>query len=102
MNTLDSANLAQAIYTPRAVGATVVAATPLQESDQSEPMADPTDIFKEDPQDLQGESGQEEDEYIPDEVDIFAPEVGQKKLPPLSHKEKIVWAFRLAETNTFL
>lgn len=45
----------------------------------------------------------EDDEYVPYyEHEIFSNKLYEKKLPPMSRKEKIVWSFRMAETNFFL
>jgi len=44
----------------------------------------------------------EDDDYFADDQDIFSRKLFQKKLTPLSTKEKIIWAFRLSETNAFL
>jgi hypothetical protein len=44
----------------------------------------------------------EEDDFFVNDQEIWSRKLFQKKLPPLSKKEKIIWAFRLAETNTFL
>jgi hypothetical protein len=44
----------------------------------------------------------DDDDYFADDQDIFSRKLFQKKLTPLSTKEKIIWAFRLSETNTFL
>jgi hypothetical protein len=70
------------------------------------------------PQDRQtGETGQEEDLSMPeyngqegeeDEMDFLGIEdslsrrLHLKDLPPLTKKEKIIWSFRMAETNSFL
>jgi hypothetical protein len=44
----------------------------------------------------------DDDDYYTDDQDIFSRELFRKELTPLSTKEKIIWAFRLSETNTFL
>lgn len=44
----------------------------------------------------------EEEDSVYFREDIFLRKLDDKKLPPLSNKEKIIWAFRLAETNPFL
>ena len=44
----------------------------------------------------------DDDDYYADDQDIFSRELFRKELTPLSTKEKIIWAFRLSETNTFL
>jgi hypothetical protein len=44
----------------------------------------------------------EEDDFIIYDQEIWSRKLFQKKLPPLDKKEKIIWAFRMAETNTFL
>jgi len=43
-----------------------------------------------------------DDEDFPYSEDMLSRKVFQKRLTPLSKKEKIVWSFRLAETNSFL
>lgn len=45
---------------------------------------------------------QEEEDPFYYEPDIFLRQLNRQKLPPLTEKEKIVWSFRLAETNPFL
>lgn len=37
-----------------------------------------------------------------DDQDMISRKLFQKRLPPLTKKQKIVWAFKLAETNPFL
>ena len=37
-----------------------------------------------------------------DDQDMISRKLFQKRLPPLTKKQKIVWAFRLAESNPFL
>jgi hypothetical protein len=44
---------------------------------------------------------EEEDDFGYDQ-DIFSRKLFHKKLPPLSKKQKIVWAFRMAEANSLL
>jgi len=44
----------------------------------------------------------DDDDYFADDQDIFSRKLFQKKLTPLSTREKIIWAFRLSETNAFL
>ena len=46
--------------------------------------------------------GTEEEDQLFSEPDMLFRKLEQKKLPPLSEKEKITWSFRLAETNPFL
>ncbi|MCI0471829.1 MAG: hypothetical protein L0Y73_09235, partial [Candidatus Aminicenantes bacterium] len=46
--------------------------------------------------------GTEEDDPSYYDSDIFLRKLTQQKLPPLSRKEKITWAFRLAEKDPFL
>jgi hypothetical protein len=43
-----------------------------------------------------------DDDYYADDQDIFSRELFRIELTPLSTKKKIIWAFRLSETNTFL
>lgn len=56
---------------------------------------------------LNEEVGQETDDedIFTEDQEIFSSrqrKLFQKKLAPLTNKERIVWAFRLSETNTFL
>jgi hypothetical protein len=44
----------------------------------------------------------DDDDSYPYEQDIISRKLFQKDLHPLSNKEKIIWSFRMAETNTFL
>ncbi|MCX6579655.1 MAG: hypothetical protein NT166_05665 [Candidatus Aminicenantes bacterium] len=44
----------------------------------------------------------EDENYFADDQEIFARKLYQKKLAPLSNKEKIIWAFRLSKTTIFL
>lgn len=44
----------------------------------------------------------DEGDYFPDDQDVFSRKLFQKKLSPLTKKQKIVWTFRLSKTNTFL
>lgn len=44
----------------------------------------------------------EDDDYFLYDQDMLSRELYEKELPPLSNKEKIIWSFRLAETNSFL
>jgi len=44
----------------------------------------------------------EDDDIFSYDQEFFLKKLYQKKLPLLTKKEKIIWAFRLAETNTFL
>jgi DNA-directed RNA polymerase specialized sigma subunit len=44
----------------------------------------------------------EDENYFADDQEIFARKLYQKKLAPLSEKEKIIWAFRLSKTTIFL
>jgi hypothetical protein len=37
-----------------------------------------------------------------DDQDMIARKLFQKRLPPLTKRQKIVWAFKLAEPNPFL
>ncbi|MCK4763559.1 MAG: hypothetical protein KAW12_15270 [Candidatus Aminicenantes bacterium] len=45
---------------------------------------------------------EEEEDPMYSDPDIFLRKLEQKKLPPLTGKEKIVWSFRLAQTHQFL
>jgi hypothetical protein len=49
----------------------------------------------------EGSKMEEEDFYSYDE-DFFTRKVLQRNLAPLTHKERITWSFRMAETNAFL
>ena len=44
----------------------------------------------------------DDEDYFSYDQDILSRKLYEKKLSPLSPKEKIIWSFRLAETNTFL
>ena len=44
----------------------------------------------------------EEEDPLNYDPDIFLRKLDQKKLPPLTGKEKIIWSFRLADKNPFL
>ena len=44
----------------------------------------------------------EDDDIYSYDQEFFLKKLYQKGLPALTKKEKIIWAFRLAETNTFL
>ena len=44
---------------------------------------------------------EEEDSFSYDQ-DFLTRKLFQKKLPPLTPKERIVWSFRMADTNIFL
>jgi hypothetical protein len=44
----------------------------------------------------------EDESYFVDDQEIFDRKAYQKKLTPLSDKEKIIWAFRLSKTTIFL
>ena len=44
----------------------------------------------------------DDEDSLPYEPDILSRKVFQKKMEPLSNKEKIIWSFRMAETNSFL
>lgn len=56
--------------------------------------------------DLKGNEGGseevEDENYFVDDQEIFDRKSYQKQLPPLSDKEKIIWAFRLSKTTIFL
>lgn len=49
-----------------------------------------------------GNEDVEDENYFADDQEIFARKLYQKQLPPLSDKEKIIWAFRLSKTTIFL
>jgi hypothetical protein len=44
----------------------------------------------------------EDEDFYPYDQGIISRKLFQKKLAPLSRKQKIKWSFRLAETNSFL
>jgi hypothetical protein len=44
----------------------------------------------------------DEEDFFTYDQEFFSRKLFQKKLPPLNKKEKIVWAFRMAEKNSFL
>ncbi len=44
----------------------------------------------------------EDEDYFPYDLDIISSKIFQKKLPALSRRGKIIWPFRIAETNSFL
>ena len=46
----------------------------------------------------------EEDFFPPDDLDVFDQKKKElvKKLPPLSKKKIVIWAFKLSKKNTFL
>ena len=44
----------------------------------------------------------EEEDLLSYDQDYLTRKLFQKKLPPLTRKETIIWSFRMAETNTFL
>lgn len=56
--------------------------------------------------DLKGNEGGseeiEDENYFVDDQEIFDRKSYQKPLPPLSDKEKIIWAFKLSKTSIFL
>ncbi len=54
------------------------------------------DIADEDNQEM------EDDDFYPYDQAIVPGKLYQKNLPPLSRKAKIIWSFRLADTNSFL
>lgn len=49
----------------------------------------------------QQEPAEEEDSLLLDQ-DFFLRELTQKKLPPLTKRERVIWSFRLAESHPFL
>lgn len=44
----------------------------------------------------------EDDDFFPYDQDFLTRKLFQKTLAPLSRKERIIWSFRMADTNTFL
>jgi hypothetical protein len=75
-------------------------AVPGPDSQNRQTEKEKTSILSEDV----GQETDDEDIFTEDQ-EIFSSrqrKLFQKKLAPLTSKEKIVWAFRLSETNTFL
>lgn len=60
------------------------------------PDGDGMDLFREDSPEM------EEDDFFSFDQDYLTGRIHQKKMNPLSDKEKIKWAFRMAEANAFL
>lgn len=44
----------------------------------------------------------EEDDFFPYDQDFLTRRLFQKTLPPLTRKERIIWSFRMADSNAFL
>ncbi len=44
----------------------------------------------------------EEEDLLSYDQDYLTRKLFQKKLPPLTRKETVIWSFRMAETNAFL
>jgi hypothetical protein len=44
----------------------------------------------------------EDDDIFPYDQDFLTRKLFQKPLPPLSKKERIIWSFRMADSNAFL
>lgn len=44
----------------------------------------------------------EDDDLFPYDQDFLTRKLFQKTLPPLTGKERIIWSFRLADSNAFL
>lgn len=53
-------------------------------------------------QQQQGDELGDDEDYMFYEQEIFSRKLFQKKLPPLTQKEKIIWAFRMSEPDLFL
>lgn len=54
------------------------------------------EMFREDSPEM------EEDDFFSFDQDYLTGRIHQRKLGPLSNREKIKWAFRMAEANAFL
>ena len=44
----------------------------------------------------------EDDDFFPYDQDFLTRRLFQKTLPPLTRKERILWSFRMADSNAFL
>lgn len=44
----------------------------------------------------------EEDDFFPYDQDFLTRKLFQKTLQPLTRKERIIWSFRMADSNAFL
>jgi hypothetical protein len=44
----------------------------------------------------------EDDDLFPYDQDFLTRKLFQKTLPPLTRKERIIWSFRMADSNAFL
>jgi len=44
----------------------------------------------------------QEDDIFSYEEDFLTRKLFQRELPPLTQKERIIWSFRMADTNAFL
>ena len=44
----------------------------------------------------------EDDDFFPYDQDFLTRKLFQKKLLPLTRKERIIWSFRMADSNAFL
>ncbi len=44
----------------------------------------------------------EDDDFLPYDQDFLTRKLFQKTLPPLTRKERIIWSFRMADSNAFL
>lgn len=44
----------------------------------------------------------EDDDFFPYDQDFLTRKLFQKNLLPLTRKEKIIWSFRMADSNAFL
>ena len=64
--------------------------------EQGQVLEDTVDAYPDAEQDIYS------DQYFADDQDIFSRKLFQKRLGPLSEKEKVIWSFRLAAPNTFL
>ncbi|MCP4149274.1 MAG: hypothetical protein GY757_16115 [bacterium] len=72
-----------------------------QEAGNGDYQVDPASAYGDD-SDNAPDPDTEEEDFFTDDQDIYSRELFQKTLKPLSRKKKIVWAFRLAESNPFL
>lgn len=44
----------------------------------------------------------EDDDFFPYDQDFLTRKLFQKTLPPLTRKERVIWSFRMADSNAFL
>lgn len=77
----------------------ILAKNTLSDNKLNQDKIDPGSTNLEEPPDSY--MGTEEEDSFYDQ-DTFLRKLDRMKLPPLTEKEKIIWSFRLAETNPFL